>query len=135
MALRSLIPWQRREERLPVRRMEDSPLGTLHSEMNRLFDDFSRGFGFAPLGWAEGGRAFEPDVEIDENDDEVRVSVELPGVEEKDLDVSVRDDVLTVRGEKREERSGKQRGGRWSECRYGAFVREVPLPSEVDSDR
>ena len=135
MPIRNLIPWHRSGERLPVRRTEDSPLATLHSEMNRLFDDFSRSFGLAPFGWAEGARAFEPDVDIDENDDEIRVSIELPGVEEKDLDVSLRDDVLTVRGEKREERSGKQRGGRWSECRYGSFVREIPLTSEVDSDR
>jgi HSP20 family protein len=132
---RKLLPWNWGTKPVPVHRAEDSPVRTLQGEMNRLFEDFSRGFELAPLGgFAEGG-AFAPDLEVEEDDDEIRIRVELPGVEEKDVDVSLRDGQLSVRGEKREERSGKEGGERWTECRYGSFVRAIPLPCEVEEDR
>jgi HSP20 family protein len=133
MSGRNLLPWNWRGKRAVAPPNED-PLRPLHTEMHRLFEDLSRGL--APFEWSIGNGSFAPDVDVEERDDEILVSVELPGVDEKDVDLLLRDDVLTVRGEKREERSGRRRGGgRWTECRYGSFERDIPLPCEIDAER
>jgi HSP20 family protein len=133
MALPSL--WRRdRNARNAPARSEDSPLTALQRDMNRLFEDFWRGFDLpSPFGETWGAAAFTPRVDVEETAEEVRVTAELPGLEQKDFDVSLTDDTLLLRGEKREEHDDKAHG--WSECSYGAFERAVPLPSEVDADR
>jgi len=133
MSARNLLPWNWGTKRVPVHRGEELPLRSLRREMNRFFDDFSRDFGLSVWGGESG--AFAPDIDVEEDDDAIRVDVELPGVDEKDVDVSLRDDQLVVRGEKREERTEKTRGERWTERRFGAFVRAIPLPCEVDRER
>jgi HSP20 family protein len=100
--------------------------------MNRLFDDvvsrfdtpsvFGRG---ASLGW--------PSIEVIASDKDVKLTAELPGLEEKDVEVLVDDDVLTIRGEKKAESEDKERG--FSERYYGHFERVVPLPFEVEEDK
>src|SRR5438270_7592981 len=88
MAIRDLIPWSRQENRLPAtigagRDPSDHPLLSLHREVNRLFDDVFRGFGVPSLGGAD--RSFTwPNLELGETDKEVRITAELPGLEEKD---------------------------------------------------
>lgn len=138
MALRDLIPWSRQESRLPVpvsagRERDDShPLVSLHHEVNRLFDDVFRGFGMPSLGGF--GRGFDwPNVELGETDREIRVTAELPGLEEKDVDITVEDGVLTLRGEKRSETGDKDRG--YSERSYGRFERRIGLPRGVERDK
>jgi len=106
--------------------------------MNRLFDEFVAGAperGDTRLTFPGGTWDFLPDVDVAETGKEMRVTVELPGVDEKDLDVRLDGDTLTIRGEKREETS--ERDGKWthSECCYGSFVRSVPLGAEVDAGR
>jgi len=130
MAMRDLIPWNRGRE-VSVRRGEElSPFFTLHREMNRLFDDVFRGFDLTPfdsdrgMGW--------PSVEVSETDKEVKVTAELPGLEEKDVQVELANGVLTLTGEKKTETQDKDR--RFSERYYGHFERRIPV-EDVDEDK
>ncbi|MDG2570976.1 Hsp20/alpha crystallin family protein, partial [Vibrio parahaemolyticus] len=80
----------------------NDPFLSLHREMNRLFDDVMRGFDMAPLGGTNRPVGW-PQVEVVETDKEVRVSAELPGLEDKDVEVLMQDGVLTIRGERKSE--------------------------------
>jgi HSP20 family protein len=108
-----------------------TPFFALRREMDRLFDDAFRGFGLSDFSRANGFGW--PHVEVVDRDKEIRVTAELPGLLEKDIEIQVEDDVLTLRGEKRSEFNDEDR--RYSECYYGRFERRVALPTEVDEDR
>ncbi|WP_414474638.1 Hsp20/alpha crystallin family protein [Microvirga sp. M2] len=86
------------------------PFLSLHREMNRLFDDVLRGNNLpaAPGGQGDVGSFVNASMNVSETDKEIRVTAELPGVAEKDIDVSPDDDVLTIRGEKKFERKNDQ---------------------------
>jgi HSP20 family protein len=132
MNMRDLIPWGRSEQTTPSRyRDEGDPFMTLHREMNRLFDDVFRGFDMAPFGsFGNAGRTMGwPQVEVSETDKDVRISAELPGMDEKDVEVLMGDGVLTIRGEKKSEIEDKARA--FSERTYGRFERRIPLAWEV----
>ena len=137
MNMRDLIPWGRNQQTTPSRyREEGDPFMTLHREMNRLFDDVFRGFDMAPFGSIGGGMgrmAGWPSVEVIENDKDVRISAELPGLDDKDVEVLMGDGVLTIRGEKKSEVEDKERA--FSERYYGRFERRIPLAWEVDEDK
>jgi HSP20 family protein len=111
------------------------PFGALHREMDRLFEDFSRGQPWRSL-WGDGaGMALRPVVDIDEGDDgTLTVTAELPGIDDKDIEVQVDDSMLTIRGEKRVEREEKKQNRHVSERSYGAFARRIALPFEADPD-
>jgi HSP20 family protein len=131
MALRDLITWGRDQPSVPSRRGEEvSPFLTLHREMNRLFDDVFNSFGNTPS--LMGRMPAWPSVEVVQSDKDIRVSAELPGLDEKDVEVLV-DDVLTIRGEKRAETEDKER--RFTERYYGRFERVIPLPFAVEEDK
>ena len=137
MAIRDLIPWSRQENRLPAtvsaeRDRSGHPLLALHREVNRLFDDVFRGFGMPSLGAFGGGLSW-PNVELGETDKEIRVTAELPGLDEKDVDITVEDGVLTLRGEKKSEVDDEDRG--YSERSYGRFERRIGLPRGVEQDK
>ena len=137
MAIRDLIPWSRQENRLsaPVsaeRDRGDHPLLSLHREVNRLFDDVFRGFGAPPLGGFERSLAW-PNVELGETDQEVRITAELPGLDERDVDITIEEGVLTLRGEKKSEVEDKDRG--YTERSYGCFERRIGLPRGIERDK
>src|SRR6266480_4043549 len=100
MNVRDLIPWSRIRN-LPASAQSDNanPFLALHREMNRMFDDFARGFDLPSFstGWSAGW----PHVEVSETDDDVRIVAELPRLEEKDIEVTLHDGVLTIKGEKK----------------------------------
>lgn len=73
-----------------------------------------------------------PAVDVLEGKDEVTVRAEVPGMTEKDIDVTWHDGVLRIRGEKKQEREGKEKGRMYNECSYGYFSRDVPLGAAVD---
>lgn len=126
-----LVPGRR--PRTPAERREEaSPLFGLHREMNRLFDDAFRSFSLAPFGREISGFGW-PSVEVAENDKTVTVTIELAGIDQKDVELRVEDNTLTIRGEKRSETEDKER--RYSERYYGSFERRLPLPAEIDEDR
>ncbi|MEI5686549.1 Hsp20/alpha crystallin family protein [Sphingomonas kyungheensis] len=138
MAIRDLIPWSRQDHRaVPAVGLRDAegacdtpPLLSLHREMNRLFDDVLHGFG-APSFATE--RLAVPSVELSETDQAIRVTAELPGLEQKDVELSIEDQVLTLRGEKKAEVADEARG--YSERRYGRFERRIGLPRGIDADK
>jgi len=118
---------------LPVKRDNDShPLTRLQTEMNRIFDRFFDDFHLSPFQDRE--LTTLPKVDIKETKKEVLVSAELPGLEAKDLDISITDDLLILRGEKRQENKRAEENYYHMECTYGSFNRSIPLPAEVESE-
>jgi HSP20 family protein len=134
MAIRDLIPFSRGRD-IAVRRGDDvNPFLTLHREMNRLFDDVFRGFDLAPFG---SDRFFDramgwPNIEVSETDREVKVTADLPGLEEKDVQVELANGTLAIKGEKRSETEDRDR--LFSERYYGRFERRIPV-EDVDEDK
>jgi HSP20 family protein len=131
MPKKNLIPAEKKS--VPVRREEYNPFALLRHEMNTLFDNFFRGFELEPFKGRFG--AFSPTVDVKESDKDVTVSAELPGMGDKDIDVSLSRDSLTIKGEKKEEKEDKGKDYYRMERSYGSFTRTVPLPAEVDTDR
>jgi HSP20 family protein len=135
MAMRDLVPWNRGGREVISRRGEDSPFLTLHREMNRLFDDVFRAFDLTPSG---SDRFFDrvgggwPSVELSQTDKEIRVTAELPGLDEKDVKVELANGVLAIAGEKKTETEDKDR--LFSERYYGRFERRIPV-EDVDVDK
>ncbi len=86
-----------------------------------------------PVRWED--EWLRPAVEVSETDNEVIVKAEVPGLEKKDLKLTVTDDTLVIRGETREEKEDKKRNYFRREIRYGAIYREVPLPADVVPDK
>jgi HSP20 family protein len=111
----------------------DQPLGWLRNEIDRLFDDFRRP---ARSVFSIGSTDFGPmpAVELIERDKDYRLTAELPGMREEDIEIAVADGELTLSGEKHEEEERKERGFMLSERRYGAFERSITLPADVDRD-
>lgn len=99
-----------------------SPFDLLQTEIDRVFDAFN---GWPP---AFTERAFSPSMEVVETDNAIEVSTELPGMDEKDVEISVSDNVLTIRGEKKFEKDEKKKNYRLVERSYGSFERSVALP-------
>ncbi len=117
----------------------------LRDEMNHLFDEFFTGFerrapslflAYEPS-WLLGGRRGEmtPAVDVAEDDKAVTLTAELPGMKEEDVEVVLRDDMLTVKGEKKSEREEKKENYHLTERRYGAFERTFRLPETADADK
>jgi HSP20 family protein len=127
----SLIPWRNKRE---IAQGEMSPMFALRSEVDRLFDSFLR----EPLSAIEwplwGGGKWSPAIDVAETDTELSVRAELPGIDPKDLEVSVTGNQLVIGGEKKESSETKQKGYYHSETRYGSFRREIPLPDGVDTE-
>jgi len=126
MAIRDLIARSKNQQLTPARDVFD-PFFTLHREMNRLFEDVFRGFGSmggfgSPL--MEGQFGW-PKIELNETDKAVTVSAELPGLSEKDVQVEFANGVLSIRGEKKAERS--EEGKFFSERYYGSFARQIAI--------
>lgn len=138
MRLTDLTPWK------PYRgfaRAEAEPFDALRQQMDRLFADFLGPFDVLERGNGNGGDGnarrsmIAPRLDVSETDKAYEVTVELPGVEEKDLDVSVWDGVLTIKGEKRWESEDKKKDFQRIERRYGSFERQLSLPSEINAER
>lgn len=135
MALRDLIPWGRPSAQpLDIFREERNPFLSLHREMNRLFDEAFRGFETpsllaarpaAGMGW--------PRLEGTENEKEICILAELPGLEETDVDVTLSDGMLFIRGEKKSEVEDKDR--QFSERYYGRFERQIPVGMDIDEEK
>ncbi len=133
MGIRDLVPGTKGQE-LSTGRESFDPFLALHREVNRLFDDVFRGFGpvgriGAPL--TEGQFSW-PRLELSETDKEFTVSAELPGLSEKDVQVEIANGVLSIRGEKKAERSDDSKFV--SERYYDSFERQIAL-DDVEEDK
>jgi len=118
----ALIPWKGEAAAGPT-------LASLREEMNDLLNRFWSGVR-EPFGLAE----WAPALDLSETDDAVLVHVEIPGLDPKDIDISVTGDVLTLRGEKKDETVQKGRNYHRVERRYGSFTRSLTLPASVNAD-
>lgn len=136
MAITDLLPWKREDgKRLAVRRPENN-VDDLYDQMERMFDDFlANPFSLgSPRGNELYYGSFSPRVDVSENEKQVTVKAEVPGLDEKDLQVSISQGVLTIFGEKRAEREEKDSRYHRIERAYGSFRRAIELPCEVEED-
>lgn len=125
----SLVPWKRRESQIAP----ESSLTELRREMDDLFTSF---FGETfPSTERFFGQGFAPDFDISETDNEVIVKADLPGVDPKDVEISLTGNTMTVRGEKREEKEEKGDNVYRMERRYGGFCRAFTLPVDIQEDK
>jgi len=110
---------------------DDDPFGSLFREVQKTFEDFSRR---SPLS-GFGSDMLAPRIDIAESKDAIDLTAELPGVDEKDVDVTLADGVLTIRGEKKAERDEKNKDKNWHvvERSYGSFSRTISLSFDPDS--
>jgi HSP20 family protein len=129
MNLRSLIPSGDNGTRA---RPFANPFGSLHREIDRLFEDFTRSSGGDLVGTAQINLV--PSIDVSENDKEIVITAEMPGLERKDVEITIDDDVLTIRGEKKVEQTegDKSKNYQVSERAYGVFLRMLQLPPGVD---
>ena len=127
--MRSLIPFGWNTDVLRRGTAEDDPFLAMQKEVNRLFEDFGRG-SVSRFASAE----VVPRIDVAETDSAIEVTAELPGIDEKDVDVVLRDDVLTIKGEKKSEREEKKKDYHLVERSYGSFQRSIRLPFEADGE-
>jgi HSP20 family protein len=152
--LKKLVPWnwfkkeqeeQRGAASLPVHYQERpasvgqlSPIVQLQRDIDRLFDDVFRGFGFPamtmPGSLSDWTPLLKPALDIQETEKQYVITMEVPGVDEKEIEITLNDDVLTVRGEKRREHETKAGGYHRIERSYGSFQRALNLPENANQD-
>lgn len=129
--MKNLFPFGRKGS--PVKREAYEPFTFFREEMNSLFDNFFRGFDIEPL--ERKFATFSPSIDISETEKEIVISAELPGMEDKDIDVSLSKDLLTIKGEKKEGKEEKGKNYYRMERSYGSFCRKIPLPEDIDADK
>lgn len=121
-----MLPLLRNNVWHPVRRQR-APFGLIWDDMDRwvsrLLDDEAIEHGFAPT------------LDVTEDETALKVRVEVPAVDPKDIHIEVHEGVLTLRGEKKEEEAEQKAGHHWSERRYGSFSRAISLPAYVNADK
>ncbi|WP_262267377.1 Hsp20/alpha crystallin family protein [Microvirga yunnanensis] len=134
MARNPMTPYRPGGEMFP-----GDPFLSLHREMNRLFDDVFRGTALPASAGSQGqgdvGAFVNASINVSETDKEIHITAELPGVTEQDIDVSLDDDVLTIRGEKKFERKDDKENFHFVERSYGTFQRSLRLPYTVESEQ
>ncbi len=131
----SNLPIYRKGNRLSLRREEDSPMLAIQNEMNRLFDQF-----FTDPFQLLSGRyyrptEFYPRVDVSETDTEYKVSAELPGMEDKDVQISLEKSALILSGEKKSEAEEKDKNYHRIERSYGSFQRVIQFDRELNEDK
>lgn len=115
---------------------EEHPFSLFREQFNRLFDDFFLERALAPSRGADPWYGtFQPHIDVRENEKEITVSAELPGMDEKAIEVLLSGDSLTIKGEKKEEKEEKEKNYYRMERRYGSFQRVIPLPAEIDAKK
>ena len=144
MNWRETLPWNWGKKEIPVKREGESQPAPVSPGIPDLFEllrssSFGAGAGwpaFPRLGEAFGFESdgFLPALDAKETEDRIEITVELPGLEEKDIEIGLCDDLLTIKGEKRNETRHGEGDAQWVERRYGSFRRAIPLPADIDPD-
>jgi len=137
MSIFDLIPWGRgTEKKMPVRQTEKDPFLALQQDMNSLFDEFTGRFNLAPFSdFGNFGTTFQPRLNVSEGDKDIKVSAELPGLTEQDIEITLSGDRLTISGEKKVEKEDKRDNYYRKECSYGSFQRVIALPCEIEENK
>ncbi len=134
MTIKNFAPWNWGRKSGLGQEEGDHPFSSLQRQMNRLIEDFFGGEPLSNLG--ERLSAFSPRISVIENDSQIKVAVELPGIEEGQIDLHLTKDSLTIRGEKKHElKDHEVESIRYSERAYGTFQRIIPLSTEIDEDK
>ena len=151
MDMKKLAPWnwfKKEEEQqpapLPVHRSGQlrlhDPFAQFHQEIDRMFDNFFRGFSLPSMGFGRERTSLsqtewlKPTLDIAANDKEYAISVELPGVDEKDVELELADETLVIKGEKKQETERKEQNYYRMERSYGSFQRVLSLPEDAEQD-
>ncbi len=135
MHIKDLIPWARHDQAAQPKGTAEHPMAELQRQMNQVFESFW-GKMDRPLAGFDlpfGDQA--PRSDVVETADGVEVTVELPGMAQQDVEVSLSGDTLTVKGEKKIEKQEEKKGYYVSERSYGSIYRTIPLPSGTDTDK
>jgi HSP20 family protein len=118
-----------------VRREYEDPVMAIQNEMNRMFDRFfDDPFGLNPFN-ENRLSAFMPRVDVSETENEIKVSAELPGMDEKEIEIRLDHENLVISGEKKAENEEKGKNFHRIERSYGSFERVIPLNGEIDPDK
>jgi HSP20 family protein len=123
---RELTIWRPLREIVPFREFE-----RMRREMDRLWDSLIE----RPRRKGEEEGEWLPSLDVAETKDSYVVKAEIPGADPKDIDISLSDGMLTIKGEKKEEKEEKEENYHLVERTYGAFVRSIQLPGEVQRDK
>lgn len=135
MSNNSILPLKRRSNKLAVRREDENPVVTIQNEINRLFDSFfDDSFGLDLFDRTSLGE-FTPRVDLSETEKEYKVVAELPGMDEKDIELTLDGDTLIISGEKKAETEDKGKNYHRIERSFGSFYRAIPLPTPVEEDK
>ena len=154
MDIKKWVPWNwfnKEEERadttVPVRHVKSqsgtsadySPVAYFHNEIDRMFDHFFDQWPFwgsdRPLSSGLTGSLIKPTLDLSATDKAYTISVEIPGVDEKDVKLELANDTLTIRGEKRQEKEEKEKNYYRMERSYGTFQRVLSLPEDADQEK
>ena len=132
MALRDLTPW--RSHALKEKLFDDNPLAAMHNEIDRLFGNFFDEDRWPALG---NGHRMVVRWDVAETDDAVKITADLPGLTEKEIDITLADGVLTIKGERKSEKETEEKDKHYHriERSYGTFERAMSLPSDVDESK
>jgi len=134
MALHDLVHGHNRLTALAKREERPDLFTSLQHEMNRLFEEFHRGWGITPFSPAMPS-VFAPAANVTENDKDVCVTIELPGMDEKSIDLTLSRNCLTIKGEKSEEQEKTGKSYYRMERCFGSFQRDIQLPCDVETER
>lgn len=134
MNIKDWVPWHREKDMIKAE--ADHPIFSLQREMNKMFDSFSQSL-FDPLHSKEFdfSKSAFPKIDVVEAEKEIKITAELPGMEEKDIDVSLSGDLLIIEGEKKAEKEDEKDGYRVMERSYGKFNRAIQVPTGVESEK
>ncbi len=157
MELKNLAPWNwfKKEEEIdhtvPIKHSEKvsyyperqhEPMLQLHRDIDNIFAHFFRGFGMPTMGLRslrsfpefEGTNLLKPQVDLSATDKHYLLTVEIPGVDEKDVSLDITGNTMTIKGEKKQEKEEKEKNYYRIERSYGSFQRVLSLPDDVDQD-
>lgn len=134
MAIKKVNPEKQEDKKVEIVNKGTSDLARFNEDFDHFFDDFF-GRPFSILPFQRGMHEFTPRLDVLETDKEVKVTVEIPGMDEKDIEVSINNGILSISGEKSSEHEDKHGQYHRMERSYGSFRRDVLMPSEVDENK
>jgi len=125
------MPWKWGRELTAQREQEEHPIVSFQRAVNSLFDDFFRGVDMTTFDSLE---KFTPRLDMQEDAKEIKVIAELPGIDEKDIEININRNTLTIKGEKKAEKEDQGKDSFYRERTYGSFQRIITIPAEVDTN-
>lgn len=137
MSFTDLMPWSKKQTAEVKPEAQEHPIASFHRDINKVFDNFFSDFSFPSLRNTEElwNTSFSPKVNVSENEKEINVEAELPGMEEKDVNVTLNNNSLVIKGERKSKKEDKSDNYHLVESSYGSFCRTIPIPEGIDRDK